>query len=197
MDDPNESVERTVSITSPSVGGFLPAIQYAVTRRRQGRLQDFVEVTANQAGVAAETVIARLAAEEDDVGTSLLEQAADAALRTADRRKIRSLARVAAAAVSGDDARIDISLLVLPALLQIEAPHVRLLQILMSGRASVRDLSTRLGLNVTTLWPLLAPLEAVGVIERMAPIVNDRSNTVWSTTEFAGLVWDYLVDYQS
>lgn len=130
-EDPPDSeelaVEWELAVTSPSLGGTLPQASAGIRRRRERRWGDFSEETARLGGVTVDDVIDRLSAPGDDDGVSLLEQAAEAAIRTADRRKIEMLARVSAAAFSGDDAVIQGALLVLPVVVELGPAHVRLM----------------------------------------------------------------------
>jgi hypothetical protein len=119
---------------------MLPQAQASILRRRTKRFNDLTEFTAKCALVDAEEVIHRLTTDDDGEGVSLLEQAAEGALRTADHRKLKVLARVTAVALAGDDSRVMEAKVVLPAILELEPPHVRV--IIELSRSPGRDRSS-------------------------------------------------------
>ena len=107
--------------------GIPPAVTLKGTWRADQRSGDFVRATAEAAGVTAEDVLDRLQETDDGDGLSLLDRAMAAARLTADRRKIEMLGRVAAAAIAGDKAMIQRSAVLLPTLVDLEPPHIRVL----------------------------------------------------------------------
>ena len=79
------------------------------------------------ANVDREDVLERLESEGDDEGLSLLDLAVDTARLTSNQQKLTMLGRVAAAAMAGDQAKIQRSTVLLSTLVQLEPPHIRLL----------------------------------------------------------------------
>lgn len=200
----DRETEWGLSIESPDLGPHLPRIRAHVQRRRARHFELFLSDTAEIAGVTDEEVTEGFDPDENPLRASIFERSVQGALLTGDRNKVRALARVAAVALAGDDAVIMSCNLVLPAILELEAPHVRMLVDVASrgpslGRVvagTVRTGQARGDEAITEA--LLAQLDAHGLASNQAgPTMIGPPQASWYLTGFGHEVLKYLVDFPS
>jgi hypothetical protein len=134
-------------------------------------------------------------ARETDGRLHLVTTAMHAAYMTAVRQKIGALARVVADNIQ-DDAKIDCSWLVVAALAQIEAPHIRVLHamvhdtppdppaglIVAEGAWCQSQLAAQLPGLRSGIVPIATTLMATGMIDE--GLAADDDNRAWSATSF-------------
>lgn len=193
-DAEERATEWSLSVSSPDMAGTLPQVSASVSRRRQIRWGDFSERTAKSVGVTVDEVVARLTEPGDDAGISLLEQAAEAAIRASDRHKIAILARVAAAAFSGDDAKIQRARIVLPTVIELEPPHIRALVAFstLGHRLNSKKLATALGTeDEAGALALIAQLVARGALFHVGSVFGAML-AEYELSEFGRQVLEYL-----
>lgn len=168
------------------------------------REAEFLAATGEMAGVSAAEVAERWESSADDDGLSLLDRAAEIAALTADRRKIRILARVAAQAISGDDAKIHQASVLLPTLADLEPPHIRVVVELARKRSigestarSVEQISATLTNDRPDLVEVLvAQLVARGVLQLEQPVASIVPILSYQLTEMGRQLLEYLDEYR-
>ena len=109
------------------LGGAIPNTPIVARIRASfdRRVVQGVEVIAENVGVSADEVLARL--EQSDAYADLLEQTLRAIEVQAQRQHRQAIARVAARAWDGDEATIDRSVVVVDTIASLQPAHVRVL----------------------------------------------------------------------
>ena len=128
------SLIRATLQASPRLAGSLPVAYEGARDRWAARGSDVLTATSPAADVA--TLAARIAS--DDQLDAVLSAAVEAGARSGMAAKRRLLGRVVARAVL-DDARVDEATLVVGVLSQIDAPHVRCLELIERAEEAARD----------------------------------------------------------
>jgi hypothetical protein len=200
----DRETEWGLSIESPNLGPYFPKVKAHFDRRRARHFQLFVSDAAEIAGVAEEDVTDGFDGDIDPMRASIFERSLQGALLTGDRDKVRALARVAAGALAGDDAAIMTCNLVLPAILELEAPHVRLIVDVASlgprsGRVTTGSVRTGQATgDAGVVEALLAQLGARGLIADIdSATMFGPPQSNWYLTGFGHEVLKYLVDFPS
>ncbi len=139
-----------------TVGGALGAVTGAMLTEPAIRAAAHARDEIGQARRMSGAALVAIAAHEkqtdpDDLiaealstreGTQLLAEALDAAMHTLDERKVAALAKAVANGLFRDAARVDAERLVVRALAELEAPHIKLLGRLPAhsrGRPALRE----------------------------------------------------------
>lgn len=181
----------------------VPLIEFLVARNERGarNVQDFADRLAEISGFCPESISAWAAGEEDR--QELVTLALEVAFKTRVRRKIDALARMVADNLH-DDARLDLSLLVVSALEQLESPHIRILDVVVNeSPANVlkedgpsertwhcASLKERLPGLADGIMPLIATLFRQGLITES--IESEKDGLAWESTRFGVTCLNYL-----
>lgn len=181
----------------------VPIIELVALRERRSyrNMEFLIEMVTELCGVSAEEFAAW--AQERDERLFLATSALQAAYDTKVESKIRGLARVLAENVQ-DDARLDLSSLVVAALGELEAPHIRVLHTLVhevppatSQNIRTEDdawhcaqLKEHLPNLADGIMPLIATLFRTGMITE--GISSEKDNLSWEITRFGINCLNYL-----
>jgi hypothetical protein len=122
-------------LVGAQVAAVVPAFVGTLFAQREDNLVTVTEDAAEQAGIDGDDLVAWLKA--DDRHAAFFAEALEVAWSTLDRQKLRALSYVLADGFQ-DDARLDVDQLVVKALRELEAPHVRVLDVMASTGASDR-----------------------------------------------------------
>ncbi|MEV4347860.1 hypothetical protein AB0J83_25675 [Actinoplanes sp. NPDC049596] len=173
----------------------VPLIELLVARNDRGarNLQIFADELATISGLSPESVAvwARHSEDREDLVTHALEVAFAARAR----RKVEALARVVADNLH-DDARLDLSQMIVAALGQLENPHVRVLHVLVHESPEgaktwhCAGLKERLPGLSDGIMPLVATLFRQGMITESAESVNET--LAWEPTRFGVTCLNYV-----
>lgn len=174
---------------------------------RLARLDALADAAESESGESFEDLLARAHAGEtqSDLAESILQQAGDAASEWKMRALGRALAR---GLLADDDAEIDELRLMLAAMKDLEAPHVRVLQRLYSdgdrysGLVDYR-LAQMFPNGVRVLYSILKTLERHGLAGPLAldHLDDDRGHDAgpdepqtWAIWDFGILLVEHLLD---
>jgi hypothetical protein len=165
--------------------------------RRQARLESLAEAAEAQGGETFDVLLEK--ARQDDSRSDLTEEVLQQATETAAEWKMRALGRALARGLLADDeAEIDEVHLMLAAIDDLEAPHVRVLQRLYaegdrySGIADYQ-LATMFPNGVRVLYALLKTLERHGLAGQLPSRVIDGGDAagVGPDTPQMWAIWDF------
>lgn len=129
-----------MALQDPSTGmlvaGAVPLLDEMQSRwfhREQQKLGRVIQVGIDQTGLSADDFLKELT--KDDLRLALLSEALSAASRTAVDEKIRALGvALANGALTDDDARLDEERIWVQILAEVEAPHLRVLHVLIAEK---------------------------------------------------------------
>jgi hypothetical protein len=181
----------------------VPLIEFLVTRNERGarNARHFTDLLAAMSGLSPDLISAWASGEEDR--QELVGWAMEVAFKARAKRKIEALARVVAENLH-DDARLDLSLLVVSALEQLESPHIQLLDVLVNeSPATMRkktgspertwhcaSLKVRLPGLADGIMPLIATLFRQGLITESTE--SEKDCLAWESTRFGVTCLNYL-----
>jgi len=132
---------------------------------------------ADAAGLSPEDLVERLllSPDREELFASALEAAAHATLEA----KIRALGDSLRSGAVDSDAQVEVETFFVRAMVDIDAPHVRVLNAMSASRSgtTVRDLAHRIPSLEPILTPVVATLERHGAVQRIQPdvvkVMND------------------------
>jgi hypothetical protein len=204
-------LEVGLEVSTPSLPG-LPSAKALVhwRRRRERRAEEFFDEVAEAAGTTVEDLIERVEQLEDRQA-EIFERAGLGASETADERKRHALARVAHAALAGDNADVDAAQLRLAAILPLEGAHIRALVFIGTargirqlsqapqptfGQVRVGELNAHLATDEATTLAVLRVLEGRALIEdpNGGGQIRVPQGGAWSLTGFGVRVLEDLLD---
>jgi hypothetical protein len=197
-------------ISGAGIGKAAEEIANQTARIFQDRRRRSVQMVEEAAAFSEEDVIVlveRLLAYEG--GRLMLHRAVQAAADAASASKIKTLARaLASGAMSEDQAVVDEALIVIDAVGQLEAPHIRLLQLLTQDRGpfirgvngfstqpwSIEDLiDADPGLR-NAMQALIAKLLSLGMVERLGSGLLDGHEDKIVLSRFGGVCMLHMRD---
>lgn len=150
------------------------ALQAAVERivqRKRAKTERMVEYAASTARRDVNELLEAIL--EDDALLELLAVAVEAAMHALSERKLRTIGNaLGSGALAGDDAQLDVELLVTKAVSDLEAPHFRVLLFMVRrGAASITDLKDSDALQPLRVGmeSLLATLRTHGLVDAATP----------------------------
>jgi hypothetical protein len=124
-----------VAFISPEREKALATYIERIEERRRQKIADFEQEVLKSARLSPEELLQRLL--KDEAASSLFEQAVLQAVATAERRKIRALARVVASGLLAQDKAVfDISGLHVRTIAALDPAHIRILLIVSRFRRS-------------------------------------------------------------
>ncbi|WP_433384233.1 hypothetical protein ACQPZX_23440 [Actinoplanes sp. CA-142083] len=175
----------------------VPLIELMVARsERRGRnLQAFTDSLTSISGMPPEQVAAW--ARQDEQRQDLVAHALEAAFAARTTRKVEALAKVVSENLR-DDARLDISQMIVAALEQLESPHIRVLHVFVHESPAdgpdctwhCAGLKERLPGLADGIMPLVATLFRLGMITESTESEKDR--LAWEPTRFGVTCLNYL-----
>ena len=146
------------------IAAIVPAYVSGLFAMREQNLITVTEDATNLAGMDGADLVAWIKADERHA--AFLSHALEAAWSTLDRHNLRALSNVLADGFQ-DDARIDVDRLVIKALRELEAPHIRVLELMASaGGFDKAYMQTALPELSDGLDPIFAVLERTGCLAR-------------------------------
>lgn len=189
------------------VGAVAPPLLEAVLTRKNRlgvrNAEEFTSAVLSLTGITPEGLEDWCADEETRV--HLVVSAYRAAYWAAARQKILALARIVADAIA-DDAKLDMSQLLVDVLSELDPPHIRLLDSMLhetpaehpdgekiaAGAWSEYQLGVSHPGLANGILPLMARLDRVGMVH--AGVYASRLGRCWSLTPFGKVCCDYLRD---
>lgn len=126
----------------PIIAGYLVRVQQELGQLRYRSAEQVVDEAAARLQVGPESLVD--AALRDEYSAQLLGQAIQVAANTVNGQKIHGLAQALANGLRDDDARPDEEQIVIAALAEVEAPHIRVLTELGPERGQARTPNTNL-----------------------------------------------------
>jgi hypothetical protein len=122
-----------VAFISPEREKAITTYIERIEERRRQRIADFEQEVLKSTKLSPEELLQRLL--EDEAASSLFEQAVLQAVATAERRKVRALAKVVASGLlAHDKAVFDISSLHVRTIAALEPAHIRILLVISQFR---------------------------------------------------------------
>jgi hypothetical protein len=183
-----------VAFISPEREKAITTYIERIEERRRQKIADFEQEVLESSNLSPEELLQRLL--EDDAASSLFEQAVLQAVATAERRKLRALARVVASGLlAHDKAVFDISGLHVRTIAALEPAHIRILLVISQFRRSadysVFEKQCRWAGDALSL--LERELHDRGLIQSVSDEVGG-SHDAPSLTRFGGGLLKYLQD---
>lgn len=190
------------------VGPALTPIFEAITALDQRGLRN-VEDVLEQASAQSQLPVEEIAAwaQADDGRLYLLGQVVRSALRTLNQAKVRTFSRLLSEAII-DDARLDVSTLIVQALAELEAPHIRVLHAMVHDAAPIlpgppvaegawrmKALAVHLPHLRGGFLPLMRVLDRNGLAQEGLPAAED--DPAWRLTDFGRDCLAYLESGQN
>lgn len=180
-----------------------PALELVAVRERRGlrNIEKIVESVTEATGLSPDEFAAW--ANSADGRLMLITSAIQAAYNTLYEQKVAALARVLTENLR-DDARLDIGILIVAALADLEAMHVRVLHSMEKqdlprlpkgehhrpGGAAQSQLEQHFPNLASGILPIVAALERHGLVTE--GLAYDRDNRAWRVTAFGRHCLSYL-----
>ncbi|MBQ0994694.1 hypothetical protein KBX08_32040 [Micromonospora sp. H61] len=185
-----------------------PALELVTVRDRRGlrNVERLVEAVTESVGLSADEFEAW--AKSKDGRLMLTTGAIQAAYSTMCEHKVKALAAVLTENLQ-DDAHLDLGVLVVAALADLEAAHVRVLDAMVNGPLPPRPEGTtdKPGVALQSQLGEQFPHLAAGVVPIMATLVRhgladnrvarDDGNAAWAVTPFGCHCLEYLLSRKS
>jgi hypothetical protein len=154
---------KTGGLVGAEIAAVVPAYVSGLFAIREQNLITVTEDATNLAGMDGADLVAWI--EADDRHAAFLSHALEAVWSTLDRHNLRALSHVLADGFQ-DDARIEVDRLVIKALRELEAPHIRVLELMASAGIDKAYVQTALRELSDGLDPIFAVLERTGCLAK-------------------------------